>query len=414
MVLYKDLNERWIDTIKDWYGYVSYEVMMSSIYHILYREAPLTYQVSYSKKENTYSLVEEFLSKKLLRIKWSSKVKEIMPNTTAMDEIINEHNERNGLYLSGKKQGVYTNAIDFISFIEQESIGKPFAIREKIKMYPIKNDIAVFVTLTSDSFEDDESDYVGRITLCGQDEDAVFDYFENALKPKIIECTKKIENKEQPKYQLAYFDGRGIRTTYLSLKSNVGEVKDNYNDDLPYDRINDLVNSKKSELILFYGEPGTGKTSLIKHLIKDNKDRPFIFIDGSLFSSISDGTFLSFITDNKNAVLIFEDCEKILMKRDEAYNQNIGTLLNLTDGLMADEYTLKFIMTFNCSMDKIDEAIRRKGRLSLEYKFDKLKAEKAHKINENANDDMTLADIYNLEKKVSIGAKKRVKIGFSK
>jgi SpoVK/Ycf46/Vps4 family AAA+-type ATPase len=178
--------------------------------------------------------------------------------------------------------------------------------------------------------------------------------------------------------------------------------------------VNELLGSKKSELILFYGEPGTGKTSLIKHLIKDNKDKPFIFIDGSLFSSISDGTFLSFITDNKNAVLIFEDCEKILMKRDESYNQNIGTLLNLTDGLMADEYTLKFIMTFNCPMDKIDDALRRKGRLSLEYKFDKLKADKAHKINNSANEDITLADLYNLEEEVSIGAKKRVKIGFNK
>lgn len=101
------------------------------------------------------------------------------------------------------------------------------------------------------------------------------------------------------------------------------------------------------------------------------------------------------------------------MKRDESYNQNIGTLLNLTDGLMADEYTLKFIMTFNCPMDKIDDALRRKGRLSLEYKFDKLKADKAHKINNKADKDITLADLYNLEKEVSIGAKKRVKIGFN-
>ncbi len=408
MVLYKDLNERWINTIKDWYGYVSYEVIMTSIYHILYGEAPLTYYVTYNPKDKSYGLVNEFFNDG--------------PYFTTTCIAENEDNEddsiaknaipRSMACISGKKQGVYTSALDFINFIENETIGKPFSIREKIKMYPLKNDIAVFVTLMSDTFEDDDKDYVGRITLCGLNKKTIFDYFNKVLMPKIIECTKVIENKELPKYQLAYFDGRGIRTTYLTLKTNVGNVEDNYNNDLPYSNINELINSKKSELILFYGEPGTGKTSLIKHLIKDNKDRPFIFIDGSLFSSISDGTFLSFITDNKNAVLIFEDCEKILMKRDETYNQNIGTLLNLTDGLMADEYTLKFIMTFNCSMDKIDEAIRRKGRLSLEYKFDKLKADKAHKINENANNDMTLADLYNLEKEVSIGAKKRVKIGF--
>lgn len=404
MVLYKELNERWIDALIKWYGNVSYETSAANIYHILYRFMPSKCVVAYSKEKNDYYLTGELGERKNI----------FFPNSLK--------NKYAHIILSDKKTGNYIDAYKFINLLNRETIGRPFLIRDSMKMFPTENDIAIFVTLTSDvvnlSDDDDDDDncqdLVNRIIMFGPNEKTIINYFDKVLKPMIVKCTKKIENNETPKYQLAYSDGRGIRTTYLSLKANIGNVKDNYNDDLPYEQINKLLNSGKSELILFYGEPGTGKTSLIKHLIKDNKDRPFIFIDGSLFSSISDGTFLSFITDNKDAVLIFEDCEKILMKRDESYNQNIGTLLNLTDGLMADEYTLKFIMTFNCPMDKIDDALRRKGRLSLEYKFDKLKADKAHKINNSANEDITLADLYNLEQEVSIGAKKRVKIGFNK
>ena len=405
MVLYKDLNERWIDVITKWYGNVSYETEYANIYHILYKFVPSKCVVSFSTEKSDYYLAGELGDRRNTYFQSSVNAKYVHT------------------ILSDRKIGIYTDAYKFMDALKRESIGEPFIIRGSTKMFPLKDDIAVFVGLTSDVvtfgdndevYENEYQDLVNRITMFGPNEEALIDFFENTLKPLIIECTKKVENNEVPKYQLAYFDGRSIRTTFLSLKTNIGEVKDNYNDDLPYEKMNELLGSKKSELILFYGEPGTGKTSLIKHLIKDNKDKPFIFIDGSLFSSISDGTFLSFITDNKNAVLIFEDCEKILMKRDESYNQNIGTLLNLTDGLMADEYTLKFIMTFNCPMDKIDDALRRKGRLSLEYKFDKLKADKAHKINNSANEDITLADLYNLEEEVSIGAKKRVKIGFNK
>ena len=59
MVLYKDLNERWIDVITKWYGNVSYETEYANIYHILYKFVPSKCVVSFSTEKSDYYLAGE-------------------------------------------------------------------------------------------------------------------------------------------------------------------------------------------------------------------------------------------------------------------------------------------------------------------------------------------------------------------
>jgi hypothetical protein len=92
--------------------------------------------------------------------------------------------------------------------------------------------------------------------------------------------------------------------------------------------------------------------------------------------------------------------------------------LNLCDGIMADVLNFKIIATFNTDEDKIDAALKRKGRMFLKYKFDSLSEKKTkHLFNkiygaEPPKERMTLAEIYNDENE--FGAKKEEKksIGF--
>ena len=176
--------------------------------------------------------------------------------------------------------------------------------------------------------------------------------------------------------------------------------------------MNKIIQSDKAGLIMFYGIPGTGKTSLVKSLINDNRDTNFIFVDTSVCESISDGLFLDFLQDNKNSVIVFEDCEKLLFSRDELVNESIGTILNLTDGIIAESMKIKFICTFNCDLDKVDKALMRKGRLSLGYEFKKLSLEKTRAIFPEATEEMTLAEAHNHLEDNGYKEKKRTKIGF--
>ena len=193
-------------------------------------------------------------------------------------------------------------------------------------------------------------------------------------------------------------------------------IEANYNDDFPYEKICNVIESEdKPELMLFYGEPGTGKTSVIKHLIGKYPEKNFIFIDGTLLANTSKEKLMGYFIDNDHAVFILEDCEKSLVSRNNEYNPVMPVLLNLTDGIIGDVLGIKIICTFNTSLSAIDKALLRKGRLSMKYEFKKLDKKKVRKIlnDESINEDMTLADIYYIQEENDFSKKNSSKIGFS-
>ena len=216
--------------------------------------------------------------------------------------------------------------------------------------------------------------------------------------------------KDEKSWTIALNAGSYITTRRNKLPEYEINVERNYNDDIPTDEVLEILSEKKPGLVLFYGEPGGGKTSFIKYLIKEC-DKDFIIMDPSVITSCSDSKLIDFLDEHKDSVIVLEDCEKLLVSRDTDGNATIGTLLNLTDGIIGDLMGVKFICTFNCSLSKIDEALLRKGRLLLKYEFGKLSEEKTKVIYPAAEGPMFLADIFNMEKNDFSEKKKKI-IGF--
>lgn len=211
-------------------------------------------------------------------------------------------------------------------------------------------------------------------------------------------------------FKLNYSNG------YYSLtEANVNAVDDfnvkkQYNDNFiaQDEKIRNFIKEdKKSGLVILHGEMGTGKTTYIKKLINDNPNRKFIFITSNLVALLADPSFSSFLPKLTDSVLILEDCEEAVKSRQVNGNSNIvSILLNMTDGLLSDDLSLKFICTFNEDVKNIDSALLRKGRIISKYEFEPLCKEKAAALLSDIWEDkdipvpeitkpMTLADIYN-------------------
>jgi energy-coupling factor transporter ATP-binding protein EcfA2 len=201
-------------------------------------------------------------------------------------------------------------------------------------------------------------------------------------------------------------NGLYLNKHYLDTTKYKGDIiTSNYNDSFSeaYTRLVSFLKSDENGLVLLTGEPGTGKSSLLMHLTsvcKDLKTR-FIFIPAVFAGILSDPGFLPFAIANlNNSVIILEDAEDVLRDRAAGGGSAISNILNVTDGILGKLVKVKLIATVN-KAHVIDFAILRKGRLKLQYEFDKLTVEKANKLFEKLGKDrvtdtpLTLADIYN-------------------
>ncbi len=186
-----------------------------------------------------------------------------------------------------------------------------------------------------------------------------------------------------------------------------------------YDSLIEFFNSDKVGLSMLHGKPGTGKSSLIKHLL-GKIEKKVIYVSPHLVNQISDPSFLAFMLEQRDMVLVIEDAEEILMAREGDGNSvGVSNLLNLTDGILGSALKIQAICTFNTQIAKIDAALLRKGRLVVRHEFNSLSVTDSNnllkhlKVKVVATEPMTLAEIYNTESKNYQDEPKKI-IGFGK
>lgn len=120
---------------------------------------------------------------------------------------------------------------------------------------------------------------------------------------------------------------------------------------------------------LFYGKPGTGKTSTISAIATYLNRR--VYRLNLVAPGLCDNSLLEAVNSvKKNSVLVMEDVDALFgihREKNETFSTTFSGLLNAIDGL-GDAKGHIFIMTTN-HPEKIDPALRRKGRIDLELEF---------------------------------------------
>jgi len=116
---------------------------------------------------------------------------------------------------------------------------------------------------------------------------------------------------------------------------------------------------------LFYGPPGTGKSSLSLGISNYTK-RDILSINMS--KDITDSNIISLISNRApKSIVLFEDIDCLLddinrseESKDKEVKISLSCILNILDGIYTPNDVI-FIITTN-NLEKIDEAIKRKGR----------------------------------------------------
>ena len=278
---------------------------------------------------------------------------------------------------------------------------------------------------------DDKEIYTSRFYLVSKNEPLMIYYEYENLNIITHLGTEAIDNVVE-KYIKKYNQDNDKVKCYAIVKDPDMYLNDfdiELDGDLDYDMYNEgfeevhkrivhSIEKDKNGLYLLYGKPGTGKSTYIRHLIKEcgTEDRKFIYVPCKLFDALTDPTSLNFLMRNRGNVFIIEDCENLVTVDDDIRSDGITDLLNMTDGLLSDALNIKIICTFNTDYEKIDEALLRPGRCRCKYDFDLLDKDRANKVAEKfkiqkVDKDISLAELFNPEETFMEEKKKR--IGFN-
>ena len=203
-------------------------------------------------------------------------------------------------------------------------------------------------------------------------------------------------------------DIEDARMSDETLKLHYGSDMPKYNESL----VNAFDEYHKGVYML-YGEPGTGKTYYIRHIISElrKKGKRVILFPKNILANVEAPSFNNFMVGNfgdSENVFVIEDAESIIGERDANGHRTsiVSTLLNLSDGILNDIFKIQILLTFNTDLENIDKAFLRPERLIAKREFllfedeqaktlaDHLELSKEYKISEPKPN--TLAGVYSL------------------
>lgn len=253
--------------------------------------------------------------------------------------------------------------------------------------------------------------YIGALYYKHTDNiDAIIDFVENNTHIQTKDTTNQVS--------VILKGNTGFRLQSCDIKTLDLNVETMYNDDfMEIDQIiTDKLSNEHKGIIMLHGEPGTGKTNYIKHLTSVIK-KDFIFVPSNFIHYLTDPSILDFLLQNKGKILVLEDSENYIKERGQVASDAVSTLLNLSDGIMADILKMQIICTFNDKISNIDSALLRKGRLIASYEFKELSKNKALQLGDSLGlselpEKLTLAQIFNTQDKEFSTKKERKLVGF--
>lgn len=236
----------------------------------------------------------------------------------------------------------------YVAFTEYDKDQENCSIVDVIFYYKItkQDEVSEYVSLIKESIieveEESEEQKVNTLTLTTE---GLF------LEPIII---NKVENMD-------VFHSKKTRKQIKSLTKK--------------------INSNKKGLNIIYGERGTGKTTIVKHLI-GSIDKVIIFVPSNMIdTSLNSNEFRMLIKRYSECLVIIDDCEIYFSETHARSNAYTNNIIQMVDGLVSDTYNIQFLLIMNVSnIDSIDGDLFECNNLQGEIEVKKCSSERIQKI----------------------------------
>lgn len=247
---------------------------------------------------------------------------------------------------------------------------------------------------------------------------------------KIIESLKKViqvapePQSDEISVRFWYLSPNGPKSVHRNIAAPEWDtISDNYASNT-HAGLNHLMTEFKptsgGQLILWHGEPGTGKTYALRALCHAWKEWCSVeyIMDPETLLGGAPGYLASMIMNDDDEfdmeeeetaqpwkLLIMEDTGELLTEHArERAGQGLSRLLNVVDGFIGQGLRVLVLITTNEEFHTLHPAVSREGRCAAAVKFDPLNKEeaelflKAHKLKSVIKGDTTIAELYALLK----------------
>ena len=200
------------------------------------------------------------------------------------------------------------------------------------------------------------------------------------------------------------------------------EVRDNYTSTVRTEMerlIGDFEPARGGQLLLWQGEPGTGKTYAIRSLIKSWIswcDATYIVDPDQFFEYAHYMMNTLLFEGNRWKLIVVEDAGELIAKdARERTGQALSRLLNISQGFIGQGLRVLILITTNERIVDLHEAISRPGRCASKLEFDKLSTQesnawlRAHEDTTEVTKDQSLAELFAIKENYFVSKKKVVK-----
>ncbi|CAG7580503.1 MAG: putative ATPase [uncultured marine phage] len=238
----------------------------------------------------------------------------------------------------------------------------------------------------NDSFCSNLTFYYNQINLCVNDLNELLMAFQGAMQSQEeVETEKNI-------FCASLSQSNQLELTHMNIDIKEWDDSDidKFYDNQTIKKVRKMtkkINKEDKGIHVMCGPRGCGKTNFLSLSLSKIKKKVIYIPLTMLEHTLNNIDFATFLSMNKDSLVIIDDCENYFNKMHQKSNIYVSNVLQLLDSINSDNMGVHIILSMNISSDNIDQNLLKCNNFLSLIEFKKLKGKKARKLSKKLGFD---------------------------